>query len=75
MFFFKEMATSEEDKKKFLSLCYKGDVGGVNQLLTQDPTLITYKDEETGEVNKKIKEINRKGHLKCISCIDKQNNV
>ena len=45
------MATSKEDKKKFLDLCFKGDVDGVAKLLSQDPTLIKYKDEETGEVN------------------------
>ena len=45
------MATSEEDKKKFVSLCFKGDLDGVTQLLSQDPTLIKYKDEQTGEVN------------------------
>ena len=50
------MATSEEDKKKLLSLCFKGDLDGVTQLLSQDPTLIKYKNEETGEVNKKDKE-------------------
>ena len=47
------MATSEEDKKKFLRLCYEGDVDGVTQLLTQDPTLINYADDETGKVNTK----------------------
>ena len=50
------MATSEEDKEKFLDLCYEGDLDGVNLLLSEDPTLITCKDEETGEVNKKDKE-------------------
>ena len=48
------MATSKEDKNKFLDLCLTGDLDEVTQLLTQDPTLIKYKDEETGEVNKKI---------------------
>ena len=38
------MATSEEDKRKFLYLCYVGDLDGVTQLLTQDPTLIRYRD-------------------------------
>ena len=47
------MATSEEDKEEFMDLCYDGDLDGVTQLLSQDPTLITCKDEETGEVNKK----------------------
>ncbi len=50
------MGTSEEDKEKFLSLCYRGDLDGVTQLLSQDPTLIKYKHEETGEVNKTNKE-------------------
>ena len=57
------MATSEVDKKEFLYLCYVGDVDKVAQLLTQDPTLIKYKYEKTGEVNKKIKNQNRKGPL------------
>ena len=47
------MATSEEDKKKFQLFCYVGNVDGVTQLLTQDPTLINYADDETGEVNTK----------------------
>ena len=47
------MATSKEDKEKFLDLCRNGDLDGVAQLLSQDPTLITYKREQTGEVNKK----------------------
>ena len=50
---FKEMATSEEDKKKFQLFCYDGDVDGVTQLLSQDRTLINYADDETGEVNTK----------------------
>ena len=50
------MATSEEDKVKFIILCYDGDLDGVTQLLRQDSTLIKYKNEETGEVNKKDKE-------------------
>ena len=58
------MATSEEDIEKFLDLCLNGDLDKVAQLLTQDPTLITYKREQTGEVNKKIKIQNRKCHLK-----------
>ena len=53
MFFFKEMATSKEDKEKFLDLCSNGDVDGVTHLLSQDPTLIEYKDEIRGKVNKK----------------------
>ena len=51
--FFKEMATSEEDKEKFLDLCLDGDVDGVTQLLSQDPTLIKYKHGKTGGVKKK----------------------
>ena len=47
------MGTSEEDKDKFLDLCFDGDEDGVAKLLRQDPTLIKYKNEETGEVNKK----------------------
>ena len=47
------MATSEEDKKKFLLFCYEGNLDGVTQLLRQDPTLIKYKYEQTGELNKK----------------------
>ena len=47
------MATSKEDKDKFLDLCFDGDLDEVTQLLTQDPTLIKYKHEQTGEVNKK----------------------
>ena len=47
------MATSEEDKEKFLDLCLDGDVNGVTQLLSQDPTLIKYKHEKTGGVKKK----------------------
>ena len=53
------MANSEEDIEKFLDLCYEGDLDKVAQLLIQDPTLITCKDEEKGEVNKKIKYQNK----------------
>ena len=53
------MATSKEDKDKFLDLCFDGDEDGVAQLLRQDPTLIIYKDEEKGEVNKKMKYQNK----------------
>ena len=58
------MATSKEDKEKFLYLCRNGDLDGVAQLLGQDPTLITYKREQTSKKNKKIKIQNRKCHLK-----------
>ena len=42
------MATSE-DKDKFFSLCYEGDVDKVAQLLRKDPSLIKHKHEEKGK--------------------------
>ena len=42
------MMTSE-DKEKFLDLCVEGDLEGVAQLLRQDPTLIKYRDENSGK--------------------------
>ena len=62
------MATSKEDKENFLDLCQNGNIDGVTQLLTQDPTLIKYKDEEKGEVNKKNKDdnIHKKQSVKIV---------
>ena len=42
------MATSE-DKDRFFSLCYEGDVDEVAQLLRQDPSLINFKHQEKGK--------------------------
>ena len=60
------MATSE-DKDRFFSLCYKGDVDEVAQLLRQDPNLIKYKHRENGkDKNHYLKNRNRKSNL--IEC-------
>ena len=39
---------TEEEQKRFLTLCAKGDLESIQELLTKDPLLIKSKDHDTG---------------------------